>query len=278
MKELFTINKGILIVPNEDEGLFRMYDYNNHNGWYVDSDGNTVPIPQNDASTPHDWNAPDDPTCHVIINENYYIYTTHALDWYDPVEGAYGRFGIKDMSGNVVTEEHYWQIGHYSNGLFAVREINGMWGCINEKGEQMLPFRYEDEPIFNKYGLAYGNGFLIDMNGTEIAGTEFNCIESPSEDDRYFDITLMTAEQDALVEETGSAPDITVDIFDTKNREFVVQGIPECRLFHSGYEGEPEVIQAAAGMLDCYDEVLVEGRGILVARNGKTQTVFDFYR
>jgi hypothetical protein len=35
---------------------------------------------------------------------------------------------------------------------------------------------------------------------------------------------------------------ITVDIYDTKNRTYVVKGIPECRLDIYSFDGEPEVV------------------------------------
>ena len=82
----------------------------------------------------------------------------------------------------------------------------------------------------------------------------------------------------ASISECGTAPDITVDIYDTKNRKYVIKGIPEGRLDVYCFDGEPEVILAAAELLDRYDEANLYGKGTIVAKKDGYKTVFDFYK
>jgi hypothetical protein len=131
--------------------------------------------------------------------------------------------------------------------------------------------------FFNEYGVAVGNHTLIDRQGNEIPGTAINSIDDCSEYDRYFVFSFLNEVQMASISECGTAPDITVDIYDTKNRKYVIKGIPECRLYVYCFDGEPEVILAAAELLDRYDEVNLYDKGTIVAKKDGYITVFDYY-
>ncbi len=192
-----------------------------------------------------------DPTCCKPLGNGFYSFSTHPIDW--TPDGPYGHFGIKDKIGSSIVDEKYRQIGDIFNGLFPVLETGGAWGCVNEKGGLIVPCVYEEPPHFNKYGLAYGNGTLVDLQGNEIPGTEFNCIEAYDENDRYVPIILLTEEQKEQIAETGTAEDIKMSIFDTKLRRFVIKDIPDQSIDVSFYDGEPEPIIAAARMPGTYD-------------------------
>ena len=135
----------------------------------------------------------------------------------------------------------------------------------------------EDTLIFNKYGIACGDNCLVDSNGNVIPNTDLNLEDDCGEYDRYFSFSLINDEQSRLIDECGTVPGITLDYFDTKTKEYVVRGVPECRLRVSFYDGEPEVIVAAAKLVDQYDTVKVEKTGTILATKGKTVTVFYYW-
>ncbi len=98
----------------------------------------------------------------------------------------YGNFGFKDENGNIVIEPKYVSCIGFSYGLCPVAihandYENGSnpyddlrWGYIGETGTTVIPFRYRQASIFNKYGIAvvqdeYGeNSYLINRKGKAV--------------------------------------------------------------------------------------------------------------
>ncbi len=135
----------------------------------------------------------------------------------------------------------------------------------------------EDKLIYNKYGLACADNCLVDRDGNPIADTNLNIEYSCGEYDRYFTFGTITEEQDESISRYGEAEGITLDIYDTKTRSYVAKGIPECRLDVSFYDGEPEVILAATGLIYEYDEVKVCKTGTIIGKKDGFVTVYNFY-
>lgn len=196
------------------------------------------------------------------------------------------------------------------NGMFWVEEENAVYSVYdfglkkrtfyNSNGETIeycrkpieLPDDFWDEDdnnlitsddseetlVFNKYGVACADGCLVDENGNEIPDTKLNCEDFYSEDSRYFRFSSLTDEQCASISNCGTAPDILMDIYDTKNRKYVAKGVPECWLDVSFFDGEPEVVLAAVGLVNQYERVWITGKGTVIGEKDKCVTVYDFYQ
>lgn len=153
---------------------------------------------------------------------------------------------------------------------------------LNEEEDEMsISFDCEDEniPIYNQYGVAEGDDSLIDLEGKPIPDTQLNLVDEGYETSRYFMFTLLNEEQLESIARCGTAPGITMDVYDTKLRKYVVKGIPECKLSLMEFDGENEVVVAATELLDEYDSVYIDGQGTIVAKkeNGDV-TVYDYYQ
>ena len=251
------------------------------NKWhYFDLAGNPLPAytppPVDPAERePYEEPAIHDRLLHCYLNHGFYAYTSHPVQ-HDP-DGAYGRFGIKTCDGRTVTEEIFFGIDSYEHGLCPVRGENDLWGCVDTEGKLVVPYLFFDPPRFNKYGVAEGNSTLIDLDGNPIADTELDNVEDCWCFSRYYVFGSLTEQQQADIDRCGSAENILVDIYDTKTRSYILRSIPEDALYVSGFDGEPEVILAAAKLLGSYDSVSVEDPGYIHAEKGDSCTVFDFY-
>ena len=278
MKHIMTIRQRGLVDVDEEHHLIHVYDYEKKCWTHFDYDGKRVSAPI--ANTDHDDEdddeyEPDDPTFYGILNDSLYSYTTHEVE--ETVDETFGLFGIKDREGNIIIEEKFWDIKYFMNGMCPVREVNGNWGCINEKCELVLPCIYEIPPVFNKYGIAYGNDSLIDMQGNELPDTPYGNFEYVDEEERYYTLIVFSDEQSEQISRTGRAENVTENIYDTKKREYVLKDIPEGKLDYAFFDGEPCVIRAAAELMDEYDSVSVEGEGIIIGQKGDQSVIYDYY-
>lgn len=274
MKKLFEADGRKIITYLRDHRVFELIDPETERRSFFDKEGReTSPPGRKTCEGERVFDATEDPTRCDELGNGYYSFTTHPVD-YDP-DGPFGLFGIKDQTGRVILDEKYWQIREIFNGLFPVQEIEGDWGCVDERGELVVPCVYDEPPLFNKYGLAYGNRTLIDRQGREIPGTEYNLPETYGEGDRYIPIILTAKEQDGPIEKTGTEERIVASIFDTKLRRYVVEGVPEGAIDVEFYDGEPEPILAAAKLLSVYDELRVLQDGFVAGRKGDRQDVYD---
>ncbi len=100
------------------------------------------------------------------------------------VRGDNGKSGFATKKGNWITEAEYDNIYEFSEGLAAVNK-GKLWGFINEKGEQIIDFKYKkvvpfpDDPFNGGFsgGMAKvesdGTEFLIDKSGNCV----FGCLE-----------------------------------------------------------------------------------------------------
>ena len=133
-----------------------------------------------------------------------------------------------------------------------------------------------EELVFNKYGVACGEDCFIDKDWDEIPDTEHNLVDSCDETDRYFVISTISEEQSRAIDNCGTAEGITLDYYDTKTRCYAAKGIPELTLDTLGFDGEPEVIQAALTLLPKYDRVSLRKLGTVLAWRGEVVSVYYF--
>lgn len=82
-------------------------------------------------------------------------------------------YGYYDSSLNRIIDNKYLEADPFFEGLAAVQHENGLWGFINTKGEEVIPFKFRKKPgIFsqglsrvvnenNKVGFINKNGELI---------------------------------------------------------------------------------------------------------------------
>lgn len=276
MKKLFTIkHKGLPHVEVEG-AIYSLFDFSSNKTTFIDAECNVL----EDYSRPDiQYDEPDagmdDPDFFIDIGEDFYTYTTHEVT-YD-VDGNYGLFGIKYGNGEKITEEIFHQVGGFWGGLCAVANEDGKWGCIDTKGNLVLPYRFCEPMEFNEYGIAIGDDTLIDISGKEIPDTALNLIGDCGGYSRYFVFSLLNDEQLTSIDECGTASDITVNIYDTKNLAYVIKDIPDHQLDTYSFEGEPEVIIAAAEMIDNYDEIHLSGKGTIICEKNNSVTVYDYY-
>lgn len=146
----------------------------------------------------------------------------------------YGNFGFKDENGNIVIEPKYVSCIGFSYGLCPVAIHAGdyenssnlyadlRWGYIDETGATVIPFRYREASIFNKYGMAvakdeYGeNSYLIDRKG-EAAFREDNLDFCPwyDPDERFLEFS----------EGPFCDADINIGAYDTKLRRIFLEPV-----------------------------------------------------
>lgn len=277
MKKLFTIKKNGIFMVEKEGSVYSTFIRSENKHIFFDNEGNYL----ENYSCPqiHDdekFIEINDPDFFEDIGEEFYKYTTHDVT-YD-IDGQYGLFGIKHNNGKKLTEEIYYQVGRFCNGLCAVSIEDGKWGCINTEGNLVIPYNFSEEMFFNKYGVAVGDNTLIDISGNPIPDTTLNSIDSCSEDDRYFVFSLLSDEHTASIDECGTAPDTTVDIYDTKSRKYVVKDITECRLYVYFFDGEPEVILAAVKLIDQYENIRLSKNGTIICEKDGFLTIYDYYQ
>lgn len=274
MRKLFTMKDNGCFWVEAEGSVYSTFTLKKHT--FYDNQGNVLKDysrPPIQDEEPVEINTPD---FLDEIGEGFYIYTTHKVT-YD-IDGKYGQFGIKYNDGKKLTEEIYYQVGRFCNGLCPVSIEDGKWGCIDTNGNLIIPYIFDEKMFFNEYGVAVGNNTLINRMGNEIPDTAHNSIDDCGEYNRYFVFSFLNDEQLASIDECGTAPNITVDIYDTKNRAYVVRGVPECRLAVYCFDGEPEVILAAVELLDQYDKIDLSKRGTIICRKDGFVTVYDYYQ
>lgn len=281
MKKLFETDKHILRVVGDAE-FFEWFDSANNKIHAFDRKGQEIEGYKRSelvvsGKEELEGRYPDDPTAIDVVNEGLYAYSTHPVEW-DP-DGCFGIIGFKNLEGAVVVEEQYEQVDYFFNGLCSVKKKDSGWGCIDKAGNEVITFKYEEPVRFNKYGVAMADDYLIDRNEIKLEGTDLNYCNSYFENDRYFMISMDTEEQLEAIDGCGYAEDLTVDIYDTKNKVFVARNVPEDRLYLYEFSGGPEekLINTANELLSEYDEVNVLGPRVLIAEKSGVFSVFDYY-
>lgn len=146
------------------------------------------------------------------------------------IDDDFGQFGYKNKAGEFVIEPQYAFAHEFTYGLAAVN-LNRTWyrtedghryyenhyGYINERGETVIPFAYDEAWPFNKYGVAVVGDrrrrYLIDSKGTIIPGTENLDIYSSYEyHSRFFEFNYLSDPDDG-----------PVGLYDTKERRIMLE-------------------------------------------------------
>ena len=279
MKKLFTISKGGMPIVREDDEGYVFIAFGKDKKIFFDADGQRLQNHQREEwdESIYDEQYTDDKTQITPLIDGFYGYSTHKVNYYPG--GMDGLFGIKAKDGSKITEEIFAEVDEcFRYGLLSVRNAEKLWGCIDEKGKLVIPYKFSDHLRFNQYGVAVGDNTLVDRWGNEIAGTDLNLVDCCDMAYRYFTIALINEEQSKSIAACGNAEGIMLDIYDTKAQKYVARNVPDGKMDVEFFEGEEEVILAALALLPDYDEIKLESIGAICAKKDDKVDVYDYYQ
>ena len=167
------------------------------------------------------------------------------IEW--EIDDGFGKFGFKNRSGEFVIEPQYAFAHQFTYGLAAVN-LNRTWyrdkqgqrvyenhyGFINERGETVIPFAYDEANPFNQYGVAVvedrSGSHLIDTSGSIVHGTQSLFFDTGYEyTDRFLEF-YYAADADKDL--------IRIGIYDSKERRILQEPA-----FSHFFEYENDLIQ-----------------------------------
>lgn len=279
MKKLFTISDGRAVFAIEEGKLYELVDWKKEERKFFNAAGQEIPDYQREGceKSIYDEQYTDDKTQVTPMIDGFYGYSSCEVVYHP--DGMDGCFGVKAKDGTKITEEIFAEVDKcFRYGLLSVRNSENLWGCIDEKGNLVIPFKFSDHLRFNQYGVAVGDNTLIDRQGNEITGTDLNLEDYCDISYRYFTIALISDEQREAIDSCGSAENICIDIYDTKLRKYVVRGIPDGKLDVVFFDGEEEVILAALALLPDYDEIKLESKSTILAKKDNIIDIYDYYQ
>ena len=279
MKKLFTISDGRSVFAREEGKVYELVDWKKEERIFCDAVGQHLPDYQRDEcdESIYDEQYTDDKTQVTPMIDGFYGYSSCDVVYHP--DGMDGCFGVKAKDGTKITEEIFAEVDQcFRYGLLSVRNSENLWGCIDETGNLVIPYKFSDHLRFNQYGVAVGDNTLVDRQGNEIPGTNLNLEDCCDMSHRYFTIALISDAQSESIAVCGRAEDIRVDIYDTKLRQYVVRGIPDGKLDVVFFEGEEDVIHAAIALLPGYDEIELEGQGLIKAKKDNLVDIYDYYQ
>ena len=141
-------------------------------------------------------------TCEIVQVSQYNKYS--SINIYDDIElGAEdstfavkkaGLWGFIDENGNEIIPCKYQSYCCFSQGLAAVKE-NGKWGFINKKGETIISFEY-DIPQFSSFNGDFAPVFkedkagYIDKHGNEAISFKYDDVLVCYKGSRIFPVKL----------------------------------------------------------------------------------------
>ena len=246
MKVLFSTDKYIYLLDKE-RMIFRLED-REQNISYCDMNGNPVPPdPALDKKYQDLMNieAETDPWKSEWIEyegleEKLISETTQEV--VEEIDDVFGNYGFKNRTGEFVIEPQYAYAHEFTCGLAAVN-LNRTWyksengrrfyenhyGYINERGQTVIPFAYDEAWPFNKYGVAVVEevkdrplyAHLIDTEGRMIPGTEeMNFNPYYDYNDRFLSFTVPSSEKE--YDDYDEQPE---GIYDTKERKVLMEPV-----------------------------------------------------
>lgn len=85
---------------------------------------------------------------------------------------------VKSTEPQWVAEPIYDKVGYFQEGLCPVKK-EGLWGYIDETGEEVIPFQYTEtcRSFTGGHALADGGNLIIDREGNEILKGHFEATE-----------------------------------------------------------------------------------------------------
>lgn len=153
--------------------------------------------------------------------------TTVEPEW--EIDDVFGNYGFKNQAGEFVIEPQYAYAHEFTCGLACVN-LNRTWyktpegrrfyenhyGYINERGETVIGFQYDEAKPFNKYGVARVSDLkkywhLIDLEGNEIPDTRFPYVGYYGYNDRYFEFSR------------DDDDETLIGLYDTKERKVLIE-------------------------------------------------------
>ena len=279
MKKLFTISGGRSVFVIEEGKVYEIADLEKGKWTFCDASGREIPD--------HQWEGCDesirdeqytrDETQVTPMIDGFYGYSSGEVVYHP--DGMDGHFGIKAKDGTKITEEIFAEVDEcFRYGLLSVRNSEGLWGCIDEKGDLVIPYKFGDRLSFSRYGVAVGDDTLVDRQGKEIPGTDLNLEGDLCLAYRYFTVALISDEQRRSISACGRAEDIRLDVYDTKLRKYVARGIPDGKLDTVSFEGEEEVIHAALALLPDHDRVELVSKSTILAEKDGVVDIYDYYQ
>lgn len=218
--ELIYTEDGRWVVKNANDGKY----YDISGSLFV---GNVSKITESDDPWDSDWIE------YEGIKEPLISESVETIKW--EIDDGFGKFGFKNKAGDFIIEPQYAYAHEFTCGLASVN-LNRTWykskeghsyyenhfGYINERGETVIPFAYDEAWPFNKFGVAVventgGRGYIIDTGGKKIPGTEkMDFGHHYGYSDRYFSFKYV----DNDAEFYDEAP---VGIYDTKEKRVLVE-------------------------------------------------------
>ena len=279
MKKLFTISNDRAVLVIEEGKVYELIDWGKKERTFCDATGQLLPDyqPAECEESIYDEQYTEDKTQVTPLIDGFYGYSSCEVAYHP--DGMDGRFGVKAKDGTKITEEIFAEVDEcFRYGLLSVRNSENLWGCIDEKGKLVIPYKFGDRLRFNKYGVAVGDNTLVDRQGNEIPGTALNLEDYCDVSYRYFTIAQISDAQSESIAACGSAEDICVDIYDTKLRKYVARNIADSKLDVIFFEGEEEVILTALALLPDYDKIKLEAKSTILAKKDGIVDVYDYYK
>lgn len=83
--------------------------------------------------------------------ESVYDGSSYDVDWY---QGLNSKYALCDPDGKLLTDFIYDECGSLSSGLLAVKK-DGKWGYVDEKGEEVIPLKYDASWCYDTYVFSY---------------------------------------------------------------------------------------------------------------------------
>lgn len=143
----------------------------------------------------------------------------------DEASGLSGKKKIPDSSGYVIISEKYKKTrDHFSDGLAAVSNDEGLWGFVNKMGQEQIPCIYYEVHDFKDGYCVVSDGYrlcVIDKIGRVILSGDFSRIEIRN------DSTFFVAHNQFGYIDNYSVPD------EWGGENEYSEDIPECRTYNS---------------------------------------------
>ena len=102
----------------------------------------------------------------------------------EPKEGANKKWGFVDETGELVIPYKYEQASGFYEGLAAVR-VKGKWGYIDKSGEVVIPFKYTIAASFSgelaSVMKSNGKFGFIDKTGTVVLPIKYTSYREAAE-------------------------------------------------------------------------------------------------
>lgn len=192
MKTLFTVTCKSAFPANEERHILGVETETPYKYKYYDMSGNMIPAEPDFEPFDASYEEDDDPwdsdwIKNEGLEEKLIAESVKEITW--EIDDGFGLFGFKNRAGKFVIEPQYAYAHDFTCGLASVN-LNRTWyrtkegqrfyenhfGFINERGQTVIPFSYDEAYPFNKYGVAVVSdlkrSYLIDTEGNIVPGTE----------------------------------------------------------------------------------------------------------